>query len=60
MKAYRLPPGVTVPYDVWVRRSPTEKWVVKARSQIDAKRKILALGLSLTVYELDAFRKEPE
>lgn len=59
MKAYRLPAGKTVPYDVWVRKDPKQHWTVQARSQSDAKRIIRNLGHSFTLYELDAVRKEP-
>lgn len=58
MRGTRLPAGVTVPYDVWVRKEPTTHWTVQARSQTEAKKIIRNLGHALTEYELDAVRRE--
>lgn len=57
MRAYRLPAGITAEYSVYIR-GQSQVWLVQARNQTEAKRKVVAMPDTpcFTVAELDAQR----
>ena len=55
----RLPAGVTVSFDVWLRKDPKRHRTVQARSPANAKKRLLrSFGDPFTLHELDAVRRD--